>query len=70
MAPGSKPVYENDRLKVDFQTFGLGFLEISFFDSCFRDGLRLSGYLLPLLGLLLAAGRVFRNEPKAKTHSA
>ncbi len=56
--PWLKPVYENDRLKVDFQTSGR-LLEISFFDSCFRDGLRLSGYLLPLLGLFVGRGPRF-----------
>jgi hypothetical protein len=52
--PWLRPVDQNDRLKIDFRTSDR-LLEISYFDSRFRDGLRLSAYLLLLLGVLFMA---------------
>jgi len=59
--PWLRPVYENNRLRVDFQTSDR-LLEISYFDSRFRDGLRVSAYLLLLLGLLIIADHFFRKR--------
>src|SRR5258707_1979683 len=53
-------VYQDDRLTVDFPASGQR-LEITYFDSRFRDGLRLSLYLLLILGVLLVAGRFIRS---------
>jgi hypothetical protein len=57
--PWLRPVYQNDRLKVDFQTSDR-LLEISFFDSRFREGLYLSVYLLLFTGLMLIVGRLWQ----------
>jgi hypothetical protein len=59
--PWLRPVYQNDHLKVDFPASG-GLLEISYFDPRFRNGLRLSGCLLLLLGLLLMVSHFFRKR--------
>jgi hypothetical protein len=62
--PWLRPVDQTDRLKVDFRTSDR-LLEISYFDSRFRDGLCLSVYLLLFLGLLLTASRFFRKRKAA-----
>jgi hypothetical protein len=62
--PWLRPVYENDHLKVDVP-ISSRLLEISYFDSRFRDGLRMSAYLLLLLGLLLSASRLLRQRKNA-----
>jgi hypothetical protein len=60
--PWLRPVDENDRLKIGFLPSGR-LLEISYFDSRFRNGLRLSAYLLLFLGLLLTASYLL-HSPK------
>jgi hypothetical protein len=50
--PWLRPVYQDDRLKVDFPASSR-LLEISYFDPRFWNGLRLSGCLLLFLGVLL-----------------
>jgi len=62
--PWLRPVYQNDRLKIDFRP-PARLLEISYFDSRFRSGLRLSAYLLLLLGLLLGASTLYRERKAA-----
>jgi hypothetical protein len=57
--PWRKPVYVDNRLKIDFPA-GSQRLEVTYFDARFRNGLRLSFYLLLLLGLLLPAGKLVR----------
>jgi hypothetical protein len=52
--PWLRPDHQNDRLKVDFRTSDR-LLEISYFDSRFGEGLRLSIYLLLFLCVLLIA---------------
>lgn len=59
--PWLKPVYRNDRLEVDFGGSG-GLLEISYFDSRFRDGLRLSGYLVLCVCVLLIANHLRKRK--------
>jgi hypothetical protein len=61
--PWLRPAYENDRLKVDFQTSDR-LLEISYFDSRFREGLRLSVYLLLVLGMLIFLGSLLVRSPR------
>ncbi|MCE0523462.1 MAG: hypothetical protein LV480_11195 [Methylacidiphilales bacterium] len=59
--PWNRPAYQDDRLKIDFPKSGR-VLEISYFDSRFREGLRLSAYLFLILGLLFIGGRLFRRR--------
>jgi hypothetical protein len=59
--PWLRPAYQSDHLKVDFPASS-GLLEISYFDPRFRNGLRLSGYLLLFLGLLLIVSHFFRKR--------
>jgi hypothetical protein len=62
--PWLRPAYENDRLKIDFQTSDR-LLEISYFDSRFREGLRLSVYFLFVLGMLIFLGGLLARSPRA-----
>ena len=62
--PWLRPVYQNDRLKVDFQSSDR-LMEISYFDSRFREGLCWSACLLLLLGLLLSASYFIRKRKAA-----
>jgi hypothetical protein len=62
--PWLRPAYENDRLKIDFQTTDR-LLEISYFDSRFREGLRISAGLLFVLGMLIFLGGLIARSPGA-----
>jgi hypothetical protein len=61
--PWHRPVYENDRLQINFHPSNR-LLEISYFDSRFREGLCWSGCLLLFLGVLLIGNHLLR-KPKA-----
>jgi hypothetical protein len=51
--PWLRPIYQNDRLKVDFQS-SAKLLEIAYFDPRFGNGFCVSGYLILLLLLMVA----------------
>ena len=65
--PWLRPIDQNDRLKIDFGKSDR-LLEVSYFDSRFRDGLRLSAYLILVLGLLLT-GSHFLHKRAARSRS-
>ena len=58
-----RPVYQNDRLKIDFPASSR-LLEISYFDARFRAGLRLSAAILIFWGFLVIAARFFSRGSK------
>jgi len=62
-----KPVYQDDRLQIDFQTNGQ-ILEVSYFDPPFRQGLLWSTVLLLLFCLLLVVNHSSFKAKNALPH--